>query len=158
MTKYGGNFRIFPKFVEQSSEDYKLATGHTGCIYPVIFDNDHLPPIEEATCVFARGCTEQHSSQLMALAIGKVAVDGADNFQYDTADADAVRVQRWQDLGSHLLLEIVEFQLPVEALEILRDDDEVDAFGVGHDLVDADQVDGDRPTADNDSLQGGKTS
>jgi hypothetical protein len=80
------------------------------------------------------------------LAAGEATVDGAHDLRGDKAHADAVGVERGQDLGPELLLEVGELGLPELALELGREDDEVVAVGVGHGLEVA-EVDSDRPAA-----------
>lgn len=82
----------------------------------------------------------------VALVAGKATVDGADDLRGDEADADAVGVERGQDLGAELLLELRELGLPELALERRREDDEVGAVGVGHRLQMA-EVEHHRPAA-----------
>lgn len=82
----------------------------------------------------------------VALVAGEATVDGADDLGGDEADSDAVGVERGQDLGPELLLELGELGLAELALEPRREDHEVGAVGVGHGLQMA-EVERDRPAA-----------
>lgn len=90
---------------------------------------------------------------VVPLVAGEAAVDGADDLGGDEADADAVGVERGQDLGPELLLELGELGLAELALELGREDDEVGAVGVGHGLQVA-EVEGGRPAPGDEDRRG----
>jgi hypothetical protein len=90
---------------------------------------------------------------VVALVAGEATVHGADDLRGDEADADAVGVERGQDLGPELLLEFGEQGLAELAIELGREDDEVGAVGVGHGLEVA-EVEGDRPAPGDEDRRG----
>lgn len=146
MRNDSGDIIVGEGIVEQSGVHYNFAAGHAhcSCTGVTIRNKDHVPiePTEMrrlwpgsqclAGLIQVRGDTE-HDSVVM-VHDAEATVSGMDDLASDETDTHAVRVERVEDVGSHLLLVLGEIGLAELAFGPRRGDDEVRAVGAGHEL------------------------